>query len=163
MKKQLNSNKTSAKSKQAGLYTVEFAIVGSLFFLLFFAAFEIARLMFTLNVLTEASRRGARLLAVCPLVNVDEAANDVAKLASFDEGKLISQLTSDNILVKYLTFDGVPATSFSQIRLVRVEIRNFEHSLIIPGLDITLNSPSFATTIPRESLGETRWDDSVCN
>ena len=46
-------------SKQQGVYAVEFAIAGSLFFLLLFAVLEIGRLFFTWNVLTEVTRRGA--------------------------------------------------------------------------------------------------------
>ena len=59
-------------NKQKGIYTVEFAIVGAVFFLLFFAVLEVGRLFYTWNVLTEASRRAARLATVCYL-DVDAA------------------------------------------------------------------------------------------
>ena len=50
----------STRRRQSGLTTVEFAIIGSLAFILVFGVIEIARALFVLNALTEATRRGAR-------------------------------------------------------------------------------------------------------
>ncbi|TRX54440.1 TadE/TadG family type IV pilus assembly protein [Thalassomonas sp. M1454] len=151
-------NKNS-QSKQDGLYTVEFAIVGSLFFLLFFACIEIGRLFFTWNVLTEVSRRGARLATVCNALSDTSDASSVnellgvTQLATFSGIQIIPNLTTDNIEITYLELDGSEAGSLSDIRLVRAEIVNYQHELLIPGLYLTLNSPTFKTTLVSESLG----------
>jgi Flp pilus assembly protein TadG len=168
------------KIKQKGVYAVEFAIVGSLFFVLFFAVIEFARVMFTWDVLTEVSRRGARLATVCHvqrqstdvtsldfrLINAAATPNDVLAAAIFsdadDDAKMIPNLTPENIKISYLDYAGNTATTFAQISLVRAEIINYQHSMFIPFFSITLNSPSFSTTLPRESLGVTRYG-YTCN
>ncbi len=152
-----------------GVYTVEFAIVGSLFFLLFLAVIEISRLMFTWNVLTEVSRKGARLASVCNIL--DDPGNDsqtitlptgVANLASFADMNMLPNLTGSNLRLSYLNLDGTNATNFTDVVLVRVEIINYQHKLLIPGAYFTLNSPSFSTTIPRESLGVSPFAYTDC-
>lgn len=145
--------------KLKGVYTVEFAIVGSLFFLMFFAAIEISRLLFTWNVLTEVSRRGARLATVCNLLSDTDVKTSiiepagVVNLASFGDITMIPNLSADNIEISYLKVDGSTAGNIGEIRLVRAEIINYQHQLLIPGLFITLNSPTFKTTLVSESLG----------
>ncbi|HEY7865155.1 MAG TPA: TadE/TadG family type IV pilus assembly protein [Psychromonas sp.] len=169
------------KIKQKGVYAVEFAIVGSLFFVLFFAVIEFARVMFTWDVLTEVSRRGARLATVChvPRQSSDVTSQDFQLLSaaatpdevltaaifsdSIDEdSKMIGHLGKDNLEISYLDYAGNTATTFAQISLVRAEIVNYQHPMFIPFFSITLNSPSFSTTLPRESLGVTRYGYS-CN
>lgn len=156
-------------TKNNGLYTVEFAIVGSLFFLLFFAAIEIARLLFTWNVLTEVSRRGARMATVCNILTapgVDSQSigepSGVANLATFGDVSMLPNLTAANVNVEYLDTGGNAANVFLDVRFVRVEISNYQHQLLIPGLFLTLSSPTFSTTLPRESLGVSPYDYTSC-
>ena len=49
------------RHQQKGMYTVEFALVAALFFVLLFGVIEFARALFVWETLTEATRRGARL------------------------------------------------------------------------------------------------------
>lgn len=164
--------------RQNGVYSVEFSIVAAVFFILFFAVLEGARLMYTWNVLTEVSRRGARLATVChvlrdstddespnfKLINeTDATSNKVLSVATFADDNLIPNLSPANINISYLDINGNAATTFSQIRLVRAEIKNYKHQLLIPFFSITLNSPSFSTTLPRESLGVTKDTYTTCN
>ncbi|MFT6926229.1 MAG: Flp pilus assembly protein TadG [Psychromonas sp.] len=168
------------RSKQKGVYAVEFAIVGSLFFVLFFAVIEFARVIFTWDVLTEVSRRGARLATVCHvqrqstdltspdfrLIGAAATPNEVLTAAIFSDAdydaKMIPNLTPENIKISYLDYAGNTASTFAQISLVRAEIVNYSHQLLIPFFSITLNSPSFSTTLLRESLGVTRYG-YTCN
>ena len=53
--------------KQRGLSTVEFAIVALVLFMMIFAVIEVGRAFFVASALDEASRRGARMAAVCPV------------------------------------------------------------------------------------------------
>ena len=152
------------RNTQRGIYAVEFAIVGSLFFLLLFAVLEIARLFFTWNVLTEVTRRSARLAVVCDLDQTNIASHtDMMNAALFNNNPLITNLTAANIQVEYLGLTGLPATTFSTIRYVRANIINYQHQLLLPGLSFTLSSPTFSTTLPRESLGVTRFGLTQCS
>ncbi len=156
------------KNRAKGVYSVEFAIVASLFFILFFAVIEFARLMYTWNVLTEVSRRGARLATVCNLLTDTGNPQSIAQpagvlsAATFGSSNIIPNLASANLHISYLQYDGSAATTFTEIRLVRAEIVNYQHELLIPFFSVTLNSPSFSTTLPRESLGVTRDTYTIC-
>ena len=150
-----------------GVYSVEFAIAAAVFFILLFAVIEGARLMYTWNVLTEVSRRGARLATVCNLLsdtsNPQSITQPVGVLnaATFADAPLIP-ISTANINISYLDLNGATATTFSDIELVRAEIVNYQHQLLIPFFSITLNSPSFSTTLPVESLGVTRYGYTDC-
>ena len=61
---------------QQGLATVEFAIIGMIAMVVLFAVFEVARVFFVYNMLEEATRRGARLAAVCAIN--DPAVREIA-------------------------------------------------------------------------------------
>ncbi|PHR85346.1 MAG: pilus assembly protein TadE [Colwellia sp.] len=147
-------------SKQRGVYSIEFALVGAVFFLLLFAVLEVGRLFFVWNILTEASRRGARLATVCHFDHGAKSAFDpMLEAALFDKLPMAPNLSINNLQVSYLQIDGTPVADVKDIILVRAEIKDYQHQLIIPGVFLTLNSPSFTTTLPRESLGVTRQPD----
>ena len=143
---------------QRGTTTVEFAIVGLLAMVVLFALIEFSRLVFTVNTLAEATRRGARMATVCP---VDDPA--IAQVAVFNApgvagaSPIVSGLTTSKILVQYLDQAGAviasPGPNFLQIRYVRVSITNFQHTLVIPLFNLSFTLPAYATTLPRESLG----------
>jgi Flp pilus assembly protein TadG len=143
-------------SQQNGMTTVEFAIVGLLLFVVLFAVIEFGRALFIMNTLTEATRRGARLAAVCPVGDPKPAS-----AAVFDSGSgssaVVSGLTTANILIEYLDVNGTaiasPGANFSQIHYVRATVVGFSVSLVIPTIMPTLPMTGFSTTLPRESLG----------
>lgn len=141
--------------KQRGVFAVEFALVGGVFLLLLFSVLEIGRLLFTWNVLNEASRRAARLAVVC------QEGAAINTLALFNGAQIVPNLGPENLTISYLTLNGEVTTGVD-IDLVRAEITNYQHQLLIPGVMMTLNSPSFATTLPRESLGVTRFGLTQC-
>lgn len=157
----------NCKNKK-GVYSVEFSIVAAVFFMLFFAVLEGARLMYTWNVLTEVTRRGARLATVCHVSQESETSpfspvsTAVLSAATFADSPLIPNLNSTNINISYLDYSGNTAGTFPQIRLVRAEIVNYQHQLLIPFISMTLNSPGFSTTLPAESLGVTRYGYTDC-
>lgn len=141
---------------QAGTTTVEFAIVGVLLFVVLFAIIEFGRALYVMNALAEATRRGARMAAVCPVGDPRPAS-----VAIFDAGggrsSLVYGLGTGNIVVEYLDAGGAtiaaPAANFSSIHYVRVRITGFSLQLAIPTLKISLPMSGFSTTLPRESLG----------
>ena len=145
---------------QGGTTTVEFAIIGLLAMVVLLGLLEFSRLVFELNALNEATRRGARMAVVCPI-------NDpaIAQVAVFNApggggggaSPIVTGLTTGNVAVDYLnqtggTIAGAQA-NFLQIRYVRVRMTNLQHTLLIPLFNLTFPLPAYPTTLPRESLG----------
>ncbi|GAA0702120.1 pilus assembly protein [Marinobacterium maritimum] len=136
---------------QEGITTVEFALVGSLLFIVLFGLIEFGRLMFTWNVLDEATRRATRLAVVCPVTVAGQA---FAREAGAFGGTILPNFTAENIAIRYLQEDGsTPATSTSNTYYVQSAIVGYTHQMLIPFFDIQLDALDFATTLPAESLG----------
>jgi hypothetical protein len=130
---------------QRGTTTVEFAIVGAIVITILFAIIEFGRIVFTLNMLQEGARRGARVAAVCA---VGDAA--VANAAVFAK---LPGFSTANVVVEYLDQDGAVTGVFSAIRYVRVRIVGYSFPIAIPFINPTFDAPEFSSTLPRESLG----------
>ena len=150
----------ATRRNQQGTTTVEFAIVGLVFFTVLFGVIDLSRIFFSLAAIDESTRRGARVAAVCPV-------NDpvVAQVAIFNG--LVPTLGTQNIAVQYLDVDGnlvgAPAgAGYGSIRYVRVRIQNLQLQMFIPGLATLLTMPAFETTIPSESLGRVGTADVAC-
>ena len=155
----------TGKQRQMGLTSVEFAIIGSIVFVVLFGVIEMGRALFVVNTLAEATRRGARMAAVCPV-----GSGAPASAAVFDNGSgsssVVNGLTTGNIEVDYLDLNGNvlpnPTATFGAIDYVRVKIVGFTLPLYIPFVLPTLSLSGFAATIPRESLGITRTAVEGC-
>ena len=93
--------------RMRGLYTVEFAIVGLLLFILLFSVIELGRLYFTVNTLNETVRRGARLAAVCDISDPVILRRAIFNAAG-DSGasSLITNLDTADLTLTYLDEDG---------------------------------------------------------
>ena len=144
--------------RQRGTTTVEFAIVGTVLFVMVFSIIEFGRAMFVINVLTEATRRGARMAAVCPVGDPKPA--QAAVFANCGASStIVHGLTTANVQVQYLDTTGAviaspgTAAGFSLIRYVRVRIVGFTQTLLIPLHITAVPLSGFSTTLPRESLG----------
>ena len=146
------------KHRQLGLSTVEFAIVAAALFLLILGVIEVGRAFFVASALDEASRRGARMAAVCPI-------NDpaIAQAAAFDNS-LSPDLDSTDIVVEYLDDAGglvgnpTDPAGYRLIRYVRVSVAGYQHQIFVPLIASlsTFTMPDYATVLPRESLGVPR-------
>ncbi len=145
------------RKRARGTTTVEFAVVGTVFFIVLFAVIEMGRLLFVWNALDEATRRGARVAAICPINH-----SAIRRVAAFDSpgGTAITVapgLTAANFSVQYLSGTGTvladPIAQALQIRYVRVSVTGFQLQTLIPVLEPLVPAPTFATTLPRESLG----------
>ncbi len=144
--------------RQHGLSTVEFALVAAVLFMLIFAVIEVGRGFFVASALDEASRRGARMAAVCPI-------NDpaIAQAAAFNNA-LILDLDAGDIAVEYLDDSGgivgnpADPAEFRLIRYVRVRVVGYQHQMFIPFVTALgpFFMPEFAAVLPRESLGVPR-------
>ena len=93
-------------TRQKGIYTVEFAIVGAALFIIVFGAIEVARAMFAYNTIAEATRRGARVAAVCSAADVATAKRaavfSIAGADGSDASPILNGLTVSNVNVEYL-------------------------------------------------------------
>ncbi len=148
------------RHSQRGVTAVEFAIVGTVLFMVLFGVLEFARAMYVVNVLAEATRRGARVAAVCPVGDPYPAEAAVFASGGGSGSAVIPGLSTSNVEIDYLDEKGNviadPTADFGEISYVRATIVNFSLPLIIPLVSPTLSLSGFATTLPRESLGVPR-------
>jgi TadE-like protein len=143
---------------QRGLTTVEFAFVGATLMILLFSLCEFSRLLYTYAALGEGTRRAARLAAVCPLGSpaITRAATQFGDLPGFRAG---------NLRVEYLDAGGRFSRSYNTIQYVQTRVVDYHIELLIPFVpffDLRIAAPSFAVTLPRESLGVTPIDVGFC-
>ena len=141
---------------ERGITTIEFAIVGAVFFMVLFAIIEFGRALFVANALSESTRRGARVAAICPVGDPGPA--QVAILAGADgRSRIAPALTTANVIVSYLDQAGGtvanPGANSSAIRYVRVSITAYTQRLLIPFVMPEFLMPAFTATLPIESLG----------
>lgn len=135
--------------RQRGTTTVEFAIVGMVLVTVLFGIIELGRIIFTLNVLQEGARRGARVAVICPFN--DETSIKTAALGLFGENP--ANRPRPTVLIEYLNADGGPYANYDDIAFVRVSLTNYEFNVWVPFVDATFPAPTFSSTLPRESLG----------
>lgn len=140
---------------QQGLATVEFAIVGTALFLILFGALEVSRALFVWNTITEATRRGARVAAICPY---NHAA--IKNIAIFNTpggnapSTILPGLTVGNVTVSYYKTDGTAAANEGETAYVAVAISGYQYTFHIPLMSLApITLPPFTTTLPAESLG----------
>ncbi|MBS0417238.1 MAG: pilus assembly protein [Proteobacteria bacterium] len=143
------------KRREMGLTTVEFAVVATALFIMLFAVIEFSRVMYSFAVLSEGTRRAARLATVCPL-------NDAGVTATVNFSTLPG-FSSGNVQVSYLDAAGTPTGTYSDIVYVRVQITGYSIPLSIPFVNPTVTSPAFPVTLPRESLGVTPTATYTCS
>ena len=144
--------------KMRGLYMVEFAIVGSLLLMLLFGCLEFGLVTFSMAALNEGTRRAARLAAVCPL-------NDPKITSAVNFMGVYGFNDATNVLVTYLDANGATLTApilAGTVRYVEVSVQNYTIPLAIPGLSQSITSPSFAVTLPAESLGVSNAGATAC-
>lgn len=151
----------SALKRQHGLATVEMAVIGAVMFMVLFAVIEFGRMLWSWETLAEATRRGARVAAVCPPFGNGAAVPARVALFRNTDGTgpgIMPGLDLANILVRYLDEDGAtiatPACgNFDDIRYVEVSIQNYQINLTIPFVNNLVPSPDFRTTLAAENLG----------
>ncbi len=151
----------SLRRRQAGVTTVEFAIIGTVALIVLFGVIEMGRAVFVMNSLNETTRRAARMATVCPID--DPAIFEVAMFNPPGGGtatRFAPGLGPEHISLEYLDQSGDPITdtgaNFLQIRYVRTRIVGYQHEMLIPYASQLLTAPEFGTTLRRESLGVPR-------
>lgn len=139
-----------ARERQKGLTSVEFAIVGMFLLVILFAILEFGRVLFTLNVLQEGARRGARVAAVSA---PNSAAVGDAALFRNESLQSLPGLKNATVETRYLTRDATDTQDINAMQYVRVSITAPDIELRIPLVWPTITPPVYSSTLPRESLG----------
>jgi len=166
------------RKDERGTSMAEFAIVATFFFMLIFGIIEFGRLLYTINALTDAARRGARYAVIhqaevaqdgAPHTNA-KCVNNVVKYGETHisaypncdppagQPTLISGISSASIQV---TFRGAdldnnplsPNPYGTNLGTATVAITGYTFNLSIPLLRRTLTLPTYSTTLPAESAG----------
>lgn len=128
-------------AQQRGVTAVEFALVVGIFFVFLIAILEMGRMLFYWNTATEATRLGARLAVVC---NIDDASIKARMMALFP------MLSPNNIRLDYQPANCTPANC-EQIT-VSIVAAGAIIPTYVPFVPLSLTLPTFATTLPRESM-----------
>lgn len=139
--------------QQAGATIIEFALVLILFFTFLLGIMDFARMMFTWNAATEATRAGARYAVVC-----DNAFNDAAVLARMQA--LLPQITE---ISTTWTPEGCNATNCLG---VTVAVENMNYRWISPILGAAafadMPMPRFSTFLTREVMRADPNSAAIC-
>lgn len=161
--------------REHGTFIVEFAIIAAGLFILLFAVIELSRLIYIWNTINEATRRGARVAAVCPISEKDivkratvfGSYNSVTGVYSGDDSAILSDLDITDVNVTHFAADGVtPSDVWEEVSYVRVSI-DYDVTPLIPFFETEITLPTFETTLPAESLGfvpdTVNPDNSYCS
>lgn len=150
----------------------EFAIVAGVFFMLIIGIIEFARLLYTHNALTDATRRGARYAVLHPkdapcLPNVviygEANINPDTCAPASGARPLVNGLTAGNIYVSWegADLDGDPSTPPTgygmNLGTATVTIgppaQAYQFTLSVPFFQRRFNMPAYTTTLTSESAG----------
>lgn len=151
----------------------EFAIVAGVFFMLIIGIIEFARLLYTHNALTDATRRGARFAVLHPqdapcvpnvMIYGEANINPVSCDPNTGARPLINGLTTANIKVIYegADLDGDPSTpptgfgmnlGTATVRIGGPDVQYYQFTLSVPFFRQQFNMPVYTTTLTSESAG----------
>lgn len=127
--------------KQQGAAAVEFAVIGSVMILLLLAIVGFAHWIFTMEMVADATRTGARMAVVCDI-------NDTTVRAAIQSKVPQISLADAQVSIQYLP----PGCSRANCQLVRVSVAGATYSPWFPAGAAAFPIPPFATSLPRESL-----------
>jgi len=129
------------KHSQRGSTAVEFSIIAIVFITLLMAIIEFGRWMYTLEMVADATRVGARKAVVCDI-------NDATIKAAVQAR--VPQLSLSNAQVTLQYFPAACAKPTCQG--VQVGITGATFTPLIPFMSAAFPIPPFSTSLPRESL-----------
>lgn len=146
------------KRLEAGIATIEFAIVATFFLMMIIAIVSGGHLFFTHNALVESTRRGARYASLLAKPSTGSCASDSTTVdpvknmvlygtPTAGTTTLVSNLQASNITVCYSNDYGVGQGTVS------VKIENYTYTFAVGAVDI--NMPAYQTTVVGESAGTT--------
>jgi Flp pilus assembly protein TadG len=146
-------------TKQRGATTVEFALVLIIFLTFFFGLLDFARMLWTWNAATEATRWGARTAVVC---------NQGTPVVLRNMQKFLPQLTAGNVQIDWYGAAGTVSTTctFSDCTGVAVRIVGLNYKWLSPigfATHAVIPMPGFSTYLPREIMGRDANSSAICS
>jgi Flp pilus assembly protein TadG len=159
-------------SNERGSTMAELAMVAGVFFMILIGVIEFSRLLYTHNALTDAARRGARYAAIHKEAAEDCVKNvmiygeshiDKANACAPTGPPLVNHLEDATINITYLGADTdndpndatpIDTAYGTNLGTVSVSIENYDFTLMIPFVNLTLTMPHYTTTLTAESAGE---------
>lgn len=152
-------SKNTRRKAQQGSTVVEFALILIFYLTFLLGVLDMARLLWTWNAASEATRWGARTAVVCDR----DAAAVLARMQTF-----LPQLTEENLVVDW--YDGAGTVSASctaaDCQGVNVRIQNLNYQWLAPlGFSSIppLAMPGFSTYLPREIMGQDPGSAAICS
>lgn len=149
--------------RHLGATMIEFALVLILFLTIMLGIVDFARMLWTWNAASEATRWGARTAVVCER-------NSAAVLASMQQ--YLPQLKAANVIVDWYRWDSdsktyAVSTTCDHLNCagVSVQITQLNYQWLGPiayGMQSTFSMPGFSTFLPREIMGRDPDSVSVC-
>lgn len=140
-------------STSRGVVAVEFALSFVFFMPLFLGAIEIARFAYLRNIASEATRIGARTVALC---DPNEATVNLAVSRMRAILPQIPESYSGYVTVSRMKSDmSTDCTSTSDCAYVRVALSGVPVPTVIPLFSLNLTLPTVSTTAPRELMVST--------
>jgi len=135
------------RKSERGIALVETAIVMLVFLTVMFGVLEISRLLWTVNVLTDATRRGARYAVVNSADS--DAVKNLVVYGSTGGGTnpVVNGLTTTDVDVAYSANFGLGSGR------VTVRITNYPFQFVVPLVGTSFDLPEFKTTLTGESAG----------
>ncbi|WP_419534916.1 TadE family protein [Endozoicomonas sp.] len=154
------SDSAFLKHGQKGTTIVEFSIVASVFFMVLFGLMEFGRVVYTFNLLQEATRSAARVAVVSDLPSsINGQCTDT--IFSAVDTSLLSDLKKTDMTCVYRDKYGISTTEYNEVRYVTVSIKGLKIQLSIPGFTEGIEAPAFTTTQVAESLGIKPWEPNA--
>jgi Flp pilus assembly protein TadG len=150
----MRRTKQSISSNERGAALVEFTIAAVVFLTSIFGVLEAARLLWTHNTLSDATRRGARYAVSHPSSDVSAVNNMVVYGNVSGTGTPVAfGLTGDNVVVQYKPSPVTGIFSYPG-GAVTVSITGYVFRFVVPLIGTTIAMPDYHTTLTAESAGQ---------
>jgi len=132
----------------SGAALIEFALAFPVFWLALFAIIDFSRLMFSMGLGAETTRRAARMASIC---SMDPSQHTLIrqKLRPFIEASgQIQSLGTDWLVISYQ-----PAGCNAETcRFVSARLNQVSPVLAVPGVSSSITLPAYPVTLPREAM-----------
>ena len=141
------------KNRMAGSTTIEFSLGLLVFLMLVLGIVDFARMLFTWNAASEATRAGARYAVVC-----DDTGQQTLVLARMQA--LLPQITTVSVA---WTPAGCTATTCEGVTVGITGLNYQWISPIVGAAAPLIPMPSFSTFLPREVMRKDPHSPTICS
>jgi Flp pilus assembly protein TadG len=135
---------------ERGAVAVEFALVATVLFAVLMGIIAVGHWMYTLEMVSDATRTAARMAAVCDL--------DDAQIKQAVQNRVPQLfLTTGQIAVTYLP-DGCSPQVAPICQSIQVSLTGVTYTTLSPFIGSAMGIPAFTTQVPRETMESTHTE-----